>query len=247
MNKYEQCYYSLIKSRQNIIRDNDIVEKHHILPKSLGGSNSKDNLVLLTPREHFIAHLLLTKMYTGVARQKMLFAFRIMAGTPRRSSTGTPPKGNAIRYINNRLYQQLKEETNKELSKKFTGRIFSDTHRANLSKANKGKINTKSPEVIAEAAKKASLKLKGRKQSAEWVEKRATKRRGSILPEETVKKMKSAWTAERKQLQAERTKLQNSQRPILTCPHCRKSGTNPGNMNRYHFANCKCLQSPLNR
>lgn len=238
MNKYEQCYYSLIRSRQSILRDNDIFEKHHILPKSLGGADNKDNLVLLTPREHFIAHLLLTKMYTGIARQKMLFAFRIMSGTP--------PKGNAVRYINNRLYQHLKEETNKELSKRFTGRIFSDAHRANLSKANKGKVNTKSPEIIAEAAKKASSKLKGRKQSSEWVEKRATKRRGSTLPEETVKKMKLAWTEERKQLQAERTKLQNSQRPTLTCPHCGKSGTNPGNMNRYHFANCKCLQSPLN-
>ncbi len=38
-------------------------EQHHIIPKSLGGSNKKENLVLLTAREHFICHLLLIRMY----------------------------------------------------------------------------------------------------------------------------------------------------------------------------------------
>jgi hypothetical protein len=36
-------------------------ELHHIVPRSLGGNNSKNNLVQLTAREHFIAHLLLAK------------------------------------------------------------------------------------------------------------------------------------------------------------------------------------------
>lgn len=38
-------------------------ENHHIIPRSMGGTNSKDNLVRLTGREHFIAHLLLHKIY----------------------------------------------------------------------------------------------------------------------------------------------------------------------------------------
>jgi hypothetical protein len=37
-------------------------ETHHIIPRSLQGQNSPDNLVKLSYREHFIAHLLLTKM-----------------------------------------------------------------------------------------------------------------------------------------------------------------------------------------
>lgn len=49
-------------------------EKHHIIPKSLGGSNTKDNLVLLTPREHCLAHILLTKMYVGKDKAKMCYA-----------------------------------------------------------------------------------------------------------------------------------------------------------------------------
>jgi hypothetical protein len=50
-------------------------EKHHIIPKSLGGADRKDNLVRLTPKEHFICHLLLPKMVEGPAVYKMVFAF----------------------------------------------------------------------------------------------------------------------------------------------------------------------------
>lgn len=50
------------------------LEKHHILPKALGGSDSKDNIVILTPREHCVAHLLLAKMYVGEAKAKMCYA-----------------------------------------------------------------------------------------------------------------------------------------------------------------------------
>ena len=53
-------------------------ESHHIIPRSLGGDNLKENKVSLLPREHFIAHLLLTKMYCGQALHKMSFAFNRM-------------------------------------------------------------------------------------------------------------------------------------------------------------------------
>lgn len=39
------------------------VERHHVIPKSMGGSDSADNFVLLTGREHLLAHRLLCKMY----------------------------------------------------------------------------------------------------------------------------------------------------------------------------------------
>ncbi len=38
-------------------------ELHHVIPQCLGGDNSKDNLVLLTFKEHFIIHWLLCKIY----------------------------------------------------------------------------------------------------------------------------------------------------------------------------------------
>lgn len=55
-------------------------EKHHILPKSLGGSNERSNIVCLTYREHFIAHWLLTKFVKTTDKKKMLHALWRMTG-----------------------------------------------------------------------------------------------------------------------------------------------------------------------
>ena len=74
-NNYQKKYQKFIKSRP--IRTKikyDGCETHHIIPKSIGGSNDKDNLVVLTPKEHYIAHRLLAKCYTGEKRMKMSFA-----------------------------------------------------------------------------------------------------------------------------------------------------------------------------
>ena len=60
-NKYTKWYFNIISKAQN--RDTlGYVEKHHIIPKSLGGNNEQTNLVKLTAREHFVCHWLLTKM-----------------------------------------------------------------------------------------------------------------------------------------------------------------------------------------
>jgi hypothetical protein len=50
------------------------IEKHHIIPKSLGGTNVDINLVCLTAKEHYIIHLLLTKFTFGNSYIKMIFA-----------------------------------------------------------------------------------------------------------------------------------------------------------------------------
>ena len=53
-------------------------EHHHIVPKSVGGTNELDNLVWLTANEHFECHLLLVEMLEGPARRKMLSALTRM-------------------------------------------------------------------------------------------------------------------------------------------------------------------------
>lgn len=47
-------------------------ERHHIIPRSMGGNNNLNNLVYLTPSEHYKAHYLLWK-FTGSV--KMAYAF----------------------------------------------------------------------------------------------------------------------------------------------------------------------------
>lgn len=74
-NKYTLCYYRIINHRLQFPAVG-YTEKHHIIPKCLGGLNDKTNLVNLTGREHFICHHLLTKMTEGRNRQRMWFAVR---------------------------------------------------------------------------------------------------------------------------------------------------------------------------
>jgi hypothetical protein len=72
-NKYLKIYNRLIdRSKSRLI--SGYTEKHHIIPKSLGGNGRSDNIVILTAREHYICHRLLTKITTGEARQKMFHA-----------------------------------------------------------------------------------------------------------------------------------------------------------------------------
>lgn len=88
-NKYTKAYYRIIAfaNEKNRSKKDDYFERHHIIPKSIGGSNDVTNLVLLTPREHFICHLLLTKMTEGDDRYKMLWALHRMAFTSTRLSS----------------------------------------------------------------------------------------------------------------------------------------------------------------
>jgi len=59
---YKRHYNNLIDKASNRILDG-YKERHHIIPKCLGGSDDIINIVELTAREHFVAHLLLVKMY----------------------------------------------------------------------------------------------------------------------------------------------------------------------------------------
>lgn len=97
-NKYTKWYFNIISNAQN--RDiSSYTEKHHIIPKSLGGSNKQTNLVKLTAREHFICHWLLTKMVDGDAKSKMCKALYI---------TQTHGIGQYRYKITSRMYNQIK-------------------------------------------------------------------------------------------------------------------------------------------
>lgn len=72
-------------------------EKHHILPRCLGGSDFKENLVLFTGREHFFAHVLLTKIYPE--HNGLKFALHRMA-------TDKTPRGYKV---SSRIYSQTQE------------------------------------------------------------------------------------------------------------------------------------------
>jgi hypothetical protein len=59
-------YINFIKSINNTISKNEYYEKHHIIPKSMGGSNSQNNLIRLTASQHYQAHKLLWLAYDNL-------------------------------------------------------------------------------------------------------------------------------------------------------------------------------------
>lgn len=75
---YQRIYSSLIEFRKANVPDG-YSEKHHAVPRSLGGDNSKSNIVKLTAREHFIAHRLLAKIHGG--RMWAALAYMSRGGT----------------------------------------------------------------------------------------------------------------------------------------------------------------------
>jgi hypothetical protein len=72
---YKRIYDQFIEDRLNKQPNKpDYFEVHHILPRSLGGSNDPSNLIRLTAEDHLFAHLLLAKIHGG----KMWIAVQAM-------------------------------------------------------------------------------------------------------------------------------------------------------------------------
>ena len=83
-NKYQVWYTQLIVKavvREMVGHLPTLYHKHHVLPKSLGGFDTKNNIVNLTLREHFLAHWLLTKFTEGLALIKMKNALCMMGNS----------------------------------------------------------------------------------------------------------------------------------------------------------------------
>lgn len=79
---YRLHYEKLISRAQSrLLESETYTELHHIVPRSIGGSDESSNLVALLPEEHLIAHLLLCKMHPQCS--KLLYAANMMTGLKR--------------------------------------------------------------------------------------------------------------------------------------------------------------------
>lgn len=106
-NKYTRVYYKIIESaKDNKKQKGDGKQYHHIIPKSLGGSDSKANLSLLTYKQHRVCHRLLIKMTTGENRVKMSYAyswFGKSSGTYKTGSDNNFSKPEIIEIVKARM------------------------------------------------------------------------------------------------------------------------------------------------
>jgi len=168
-NKYTKCYNSIIANAKARILVNRYTERHHIIPKSLGGDNSKENLVKLTAREHFICHWLLTKMLTGNEKHKMIYALSGMRRMAKKPVFYSTPITSRV-YANLRGKIVVSEETREKQSKVRKGR--SPSAESNLKRSvtlkgrvspNKGKVGDLNPffnKKHSEQSKKQSSETK---------------------------------------------------------------------------------------
>ena len=138
-------------------------EKHHIIPRCLNGNNSYENLVVLTAKEHFIVHHLLTKIFPK--NPKLFFAFNAMCGWKSQKT-----KSRYIPKLSAKEYEQLRIKRVETISKCLKGKPKSEEHKKHLSKALKGQTRELTEEQLAKLSKslkKVSEGLKKHKRTAE--------------------------------------------------------------------------------
>jgi len=108
---YSRLYYNITNKKSRIFLTDEYTEKHHIIPRCFGGLDTDHNLVELSLKEHFIAHLLLCKIYPE--NKKLLYAFNLMSKRAK---------------INSNLYKSTREKFYKELSISAKQRIKDKGH-----------------------------------------------------------------------------------------------------------------------
>lgn len=173
--KYTRWYYHIIE-RAKTRSVSGYTERHHIIPKSLGGSNIVKNLVRLTAREHFICHWLLTKMVDNKKHKYQMWnAFSCMLY--RKNSDQERHR------VSGRTFENIKIFGSKIKSERFSGqgnpmygkrgelsphygKKQSAEHVAKLTATRVGKTRS------IESRMKQSNSTRGRKQTAEHIEKR---------------------------------------------------------------------------
>jgi len=106
---YQKIYNNIIeRANGREIVKKTYYEKHHIIPRCLGGSDNNINIVKLTAREHFIAHLCLVKIYPthpGLIKAAIMMA----CGAPTHQRSG------------NRIYAWMREKHSDSMSQSQRG------------------------------------------------------------------------------------------------------------------------------
>jgi hypothetical protein len=180
-NKYTTWYNSIISAAQSrILPETTYTETHHIIPKSLGGSNTKSNLVRLTAREHFVCHWLLTKMTNS---NKMHFAFRMMFNS---NSQHQRYVGTSRTYDHIRNQLSIIRKGMPAWNKGKTGHL-TEEQRAKISAGNRAK-GPQSAETIA----KRVAKTTGKVRTTEQRKRSSDAQKGRVLTEDHKAKLAAA-------------------------------------------------------
>lgn len=168
---YAAHYDKLIDRARNRVLDG-YVERHHVLPKCMGGGNEPGNIVRLTGREHWFAHKLLIFIYPN--NRRLVHAAVWMAK----------------RAANGRVYEWLRHRNAIAVGDAHRGKKLSAEHIAKLSEFHRGNQYKKGRIVSAETREKLSIAGNGRKQTIEDRAKKSASRTGKKHSAETLLKLR---------------------------------------------------------
>jgi 5-methylcytosine-specific restriction endonuclease McrA len=226
---YLRIYNKIIKRAKNRINDG-YIEKHHIIPKSMGGSNNISNIVELTPREHFLAHWLLYRIYPQ--NKSMIYAFWMMS--------------NRFKNLSSSAYEESKIAFSKATSKRMSGEnhpMFNKNHsqetidKISYSRKEQGNYwngKTHTPESKSKMSVSAKNRNMSEEAKAARNQKLSESASGVKKSEEHKKNIALAKVGANNPMYGKKAKQ-------VTCPHCNKTlGVNMAS--RYHFKNCKSLK-----
>jgi len=184
---YKKIYNDLIGSRKNRIPENGVYyEKHHIILKSMGGTNKKENLVLLTAREHFLAHWILWRIYRN---SPTAYSFYILCNKNKSSSSRIFAEAKEARAKNSK---PLSEEHKRKVSEALKGYKHSDETKKNMSISGKGKKTRLGSSLSDETKNKIRLGNIGKIRSEVTRNKIGEANKGKIISEITKAKMSLA-------------------------------------------------------
>jgi hypothetical protein len=198
---YERIYNQIIERAKNEAeqriqhkKQGGYYEGHHIIPRCMGGegraaswcngiSDTRHfNIVGLTAREHFLCHWLLVRMYPD--NRRISFALYSMCNS----------KQNKRHYhytVSSRLFQETREHhwslglsdsTKEKIRISKTGKMFTDTHKQNLSISAR-----KKPITSVDTRQKISVALKGKKKPDDFGEKISKAKKSKVSPKKGIK------------------------------------------------------------
>ena len=215
--KYTTWYHSIIEAAKTRHIEKPY-ERHHIIPRCMNGTDTAENIVKLTPREHFICHMLLVKMVDSTYKSKLAYA--------------SWQQSRSFKYsgkVTSKIYDMIK----RELSSTYIGRKrapFSDEWIENMRIGAKNRKKIEYSSERLDHIRKLGESSKGKQLSQEHRDKIGNSVRGKSYEERYGKDTAKELREIRRQQQLDK--------PIVTCPHCGKQGKGSG-MWTWHFDKCK--------
>lgn len=217
-NKYSTIYYKIVdRAKHRILPKETYVERHHIIPKSLGGTDDRENLVVLTGREHLICHLLLIRITESSDKAKMVSAAWSMANLENDGQSRTK--------LNTRQYSVLREQ-------------FSKHHSLRMTNNNPMKMpGIKEVHQRAIVKRGKTLGMTGKTHTEQTINLIKERNKGQIVPKEK----RLAASIFHKNRPAELVEKYNRiHASTRMCEFCGKLA-NPGTYARWHGPNCKSI------